>query len=242
MSKKKLFTLALVVIMIATLSFGTLAWFSDADSVTNNFAVAGGEDQDPDEIFSIDVMELVDKDGDGIGDATIGYDKDAEYKDTFTYENILPGDMLLKRPQTKNTGSYEQWVRMKITFDNAEYWVALMEKYGYVNMLDMLYMQDGTTPLVNSQGDWTWAYDETYVEDDQVTYVLYYNEKLQPNKTAILFGNVKVPYQFTQQDMAAFTNGDFKMVVTGEAIQVKNLEADNAWEAFAIVSADQPIG
>lgn len=242
MSKKKLFTLALVVIMIATLSFGTLAWFSDADSVTNNFAVAGGENQDPDEIFSIDVMELVDKNGDGIGDATIGYDKDTEYKDTFTYENILPGDMLLKRPQTKNTGSYEQWVRMKITFDNAEYWVALMEKYGYVNMLDMLYMQDGTTPLVNSQGKWTWAYDETYVEDDQVTYVLYYNDKLQPGKTAILFGNVKVPYQFTQQDMAAFTNGDFKMVVTGEAIQVKNLEADNAWEAFAIVSADQPIG
>jgi predicted ribosomally synthesized peptide with SipW-like signal peptide len=35
MNKKKLLSLALVVIMIATLSFSTLAWFSDSDSVTN---------------------------------------------------------------------------------------------------------------------------------------------------------------------------------------------------------------
>ena len=34
MNKKKLLSLALVVIMIATLSFSTLAWFSDSDSVT----------------------------------------------------------------------------------------------------------------------------------------------------------------------------------------------------------------
>ena len=60
MSKKKLLSLAVVAIMIAILSFGTLAWFTDSDSVTNDFGVAGGGNNNPDEIFSIDVMEQVD--------------------------------------------------------------------------------------------------------------------------------------------------------------------------------------
>jgi hypothetical protein len=42
--------------------------------------------------------------------------------------------------------------------------------------------------------------------------------------------------------MAPFTNGDFQMVVTGEAIQVKNISATTAQAAFAIVTADQAIG
>jgi len=251
MNKKKIVSLALVVIMIAILSFSSLAWFSDSDSVTNNFDIAGGENNKPDEIFSIDVMEAVDADGDGLIDATVGYDKDSNYKDTFTYENIAPGDMLRKQPQTRNTGSYEQWVRMKVTFDNAEYWVALMQKYGYTDMTDMLYMKDKNTKLVNAP-DWAYAPSETTVENDKVTYVFYYNTKLQPiadpnnagaaESNAIFFSYVKIPTQFTQADMAPFTNGDFQMVVTGEAIQVKNINATTAKEAFAIVEADQPIG
>lgn len=242
MSKKKLLSLAVVAIMIAILSFGTLAWFTDSDSVTNNFGVAGGENNDPDEIFSIDVMEYVmDENGKG---ATIGYDKDPEYTDTFTYENIAPGELLRKQPQVRNTGSYEQWVRMKVTFDNANYWIALMQKYGYTDMTDMLYMRDKTTKLVNAE-NWIFAPKETTVENDQVTYVFYYNAKLQPladpnnagaaESNAIFFSWVKIPHQFTQADMTPFTNGDFRIVVTGDAIQVKNIDADTAQEAFAIV-------
>ena len=241
MNKKKILSLALVVIMVAILSFSTLAWFSDSDNVENNFGIGGGTNNDPDEIFSIDVMEAVDRDGDGIVDETIGYNEDPNYQDSFTYENIVPGDMLLKRPQTKNTGSYEQWVRMKITFDNANYWVSLMQKYGYTDMTDMLYMSDKTTKLV-SNANWTYAPGETTVENDQITYVFYYNTTLQPGKTAVLFGWVNIPYQFTQQDMAPFTNGDFQIVVTGEAIQVKNINATTAQEAFAVVEATQSIG
>lgn len=244
MSKKKILSLALVVIMIAILSFGSLAWFSDSDSVENNFGIGGGANNNPDEIFSIDVMEAVDKDGDGDydeHDATIGYDKDPNYQGSFTYENIAPGDMLLKRPQTKNTGSYEQWLRMKVTIDDANYWIALMQKYGYTDMTDMLYMRDKTTKLVDAD-NWTFAPNETTVEDNKVTYVFYYNTTLQPGKTAVLFGWVKIPHQFTQRDMAPFTNGDFQMVVTGEAIQVKNINANTPQEAFAIVEADQPVG
>ncbi len=240
MSKKKLFSLAVVVIMIAILSFSSLAWFSDSDSVTNNFDIAGGENEDPDEIFSLDVMEKVDVDGDGdydVDDATIGYrDEPSE----FTYENILPGDMLYKRPSAQNTGSYDQYIRFKVTIDNANDWVAVMQKYGY-ELHDLLYMEDKTTKLTEST-DWTFAADETTVENDQVTYVFYYNEVLAPEQWAVLFTYVNIPHELTQYDMALFTEGTFQMVVTGEAIQVKNIDADTAQEAFAVVEADQVIG
>lgn len=249
MRKKKLFSLAVVAIMIAILSFSSLAWFSDSDSVTNDFGIAGGENQDPDQIFSVDVMEyVVDENGKG---ATVGYDQDPNYTDTFTYKNIAPGEMLRKQPQIRNTGSYEQWVRMKVTFDNAQYWIALMQKYGYTDLTDLLYMKDETTKLVAAD-NWTFAPGETTVENDQVTYVFYYNTKLLPiadatkpgaaESNAIFFSYVKIPHQFTQVDMAPFTNGDFQMVVTGEAIQVKNINAATAQGAFAIVEADHPIG
>ena len=240
MSKKKLFSLAIVAIMIAILSFSTLAWFSDSDSVTNNFQVAGGENEDPDEIFSIDVMEKVDQDGDGDydqDDATIGY---RDGVSEFTYEDILPGDMLYKRPSVNNTGSYDQYIRFKVTIDNANDWVAIMQKYGY-ELHDLLYMEDKTTKLTES-ADWTFAADETTVEDDKVTYVFYYNKVLEPEAWAVLFTYVKVPHELTQHDMALFTEGKFQMVVTGQAIQVENINATTAQEAFAIVEADQAIG
>lgn len=247
MNKKKIFSLALVVIMVAILSLSSLAWFADSDSVTNNFDIAGGDNQKPDEIFSVDVMEAVDENGDDVVDKTIGYNTDSG---SFTYENIAPGDMLLKQPQVRNTGSYEQWVRMKVTFDNANYWIALMQKYGYTDLTDLLYMRNKTTKLVNDT-NWIFAPEQTTVENNQVTYVFYYNAKVQPiadpavpgaaESNAIFFRYVKIPHQFTQEDMAPFTNGEFKMVVTGEAIQVKNIEATTAKAAFAIVETDQVI-
>ena len=226
MSKKKLLSLALVIIMIATLSFGTLAWFTDSDEVTNDFLVAGSEDQNPDDIFSVDVWE--DTDGDGEEDTTTGH----------TYENILPGDMLLKRPQAKNTGSYAQWVRFKVTIDNASDWVAVMQKYGY-ELHDLLYMKDGVTKLTEAD-NWTFVPEQTTVADDKVTYVFYYNEILEPGKTAVLFGNVKIPFELNQYDMALFAEGKFQMVVTGEAIQAEHT-GDNAVEAFALVETTQAI-
>lgn len=252
MSKKKLLSLAVVAIMVAILSFSTLAWFTDGDSVTNNFGIAGGEGNDPDEIFSIDVMEQVDKDGDGdydLNDATIGYDKDPNPVHEFTYKDILPGDALFKRPSTRNTGSYEQWLRMKVTFDDAEYWIALMQKYGYTNMLDMLYMADKETLLTDS-AEWIYAPGETTYDGDTVTYVFYYHKTLQPasvsgsvghaDTNATFFNYVKIPTQFTQADMAPFTDGNFRMIVSGDAIQVRNIDADTAQEAFAIVENRTP--
>lgn len=231
-NKKKVFVVAVAVCLIAILSLSSLAWFSDADEVTNNFQVAGGENEDPDDIFSIDVMEAVDTDGDGKVDATVGYDDDANPVHEALYKDIVPGDMLIKRPQSKNTGSYAQWVRFKVTFDNANDWIAVMAQYGY-ELLDLLYLQDGTTKLTDST-NWTFVPEDTYVENDKITYVFYRNEVIEPGDTAILFGNVKIPVELTQYDMALFTEGKFQMVVRGEAIQAEHT-GDNCVDAFKLV-------
>ena len=245
MSKKKIFSLALVVIMIAILSFGSLAWFSDSDSVTNDFMV-GGDGGNADEIFSLDVYEAVDENRDGVVDHTIGWEGDTSEDGTgvFAYERVVPGDLLLKRVYAHNKGMYDQWIRFKITFNNVSNWQALETKYD-IKLHDIL-MEDEDTKLVDST-EWTFAEDEIVLdkEADTVTYVFYYNQILDADATrpwVTLFDYVKIPYQFNQHDMALFENGQFQLVAVGEAVQVENIPATTAKEAFAIVESTQPIG
>ena len=57
-TKKKVVVTSIAVCLVAILSMGTLAWFTDSDSATNNFFVTNS-DQGADAIFSIDVKENV---------------------------------------------------------------------------------------------------------------------------------------------------------------------------------------
>lgn len=236
-TKKKLFVVAVAVCLIAILSFTTLAWFNDSDSVTNNFNVGGTDAED---IFNLDVYESIDEDGDGKIDKTIGWDGDTSEDGSgeYNYENVVPGDLLWKKVYAHNKGNYDQWVRFKVTFDNASQWKALEEKYG-IKLYDIL-METEETKLVDST-KWTFAAEETVLdtENDTVTYVFYYNEVLEAveddSNWIYLFNYVKIPYQFDQYDMALFANGEFKLVAVGEAIQVDNVPAQNAQDAFAIV-------
>ena len=73
---------------------------------------------------------------------------------------------------------------------------------------------------------------------DTVTYVFYYNDVLsaENNKWVYLFHYVQIPTQFDQHDMVLFADGKFSMTITGEAVQVDNVGAANAQEAFEIVN------
>ena len=110
MSKKKLLSLSLVVIMIAILSFSSLAWFNATDSVTNNFYVADSDGNGvPD--FTVDVKEsTTDQNGERPGTPNQG--------GGFTYDKLLPGDVLSKIVWVENTGDYDQWIRINITISD----------------------------------------------------------------------------------------------------------------------------
>ena len=222
MSKKKWLSLALVVIMIAILSFSTLAWFNDTDEVTNKFVVATSDDPaDPDDIFSVDVWENVDTDGDGTPDTTKpGEDADGG---EAVFENILPGAKYVKEPVIENTGAYDQYIRVVVTLSDGKAW---MDALGAGYDLSTIFLGHDETLWTRETG--------TLTADGELVYVYYLNEVLAPADTATLFTHVQLPTSLTQEDMARL-NGNFTLNIRADAIQTENLGdgVDTAVEAFA---------
>jgi len=213
MTKKKVFLTALAISLIAIISMGTLAWFNASDEVTNKFMIADS-DQDGTPDFKVDVWE------------TDPADPNAKDQDGVTYEDIAPGDVLAKNPTVENLGDYDQWIRVYVTFDEWTKINAACANQGVSNdlrtWLNVNYGLD--TPAWTTVGDGV-------VDGDTVTYVYYYNGKLAPDQTAVLFTNVTIPGEFEQNDMQ-FVNGDFSIKVKAEALQADNT-GDNAYDAFA---------
>lgn len=209
MNKKKLLSLALVVIMIAVLSFSTLAWFNDTDSVKNEFHIASSDDpSDPDDIFSVDLWEN-----------TPEGDKD---QDGHSYDKILPGSNLKKEVNVENTGAYDQYIRVVLTLSDGQAWLDTL-KPGYD--LDTIFIGHDESKWTRSVGT---------IIGDEIIYVYYLNEKLAPGTTAELFTNVVIPTHLTQADMAKL-GGAFELDIRADAIQTENLGdgVDTAAEAFA---------
>ena len=238
MTKKKLFTLAIAVCMIAILSFSSLAWFSDDETVTNKFQLATST-EDKDDIFSVDVLEGIDNNGDGDvwdqEDETVGVGNDTPGK---TYEDILPGSQLSKRPQAENTGAYDQYVRMHVVLSDVSVWADILTQYGltaedlWKGTLDTTNWELLTAPVVDSNAD-------------TVTYTYYYKDVLETPRTAgsrqltpKLFSIVEIPNQLTREDMAKLPTGEFTVDVIAEAVQTQNLGdgVDTAYEAFKVVT------
>ena len=78
MTKKKVFVVALAICLITTISMGTLAWFSAEDKLDNSFIMNSELN------FEIDVWEIIDDEGNVIGEGTTGVHG-------TTYENVEPG-------------------------------------------------------------------------------------------------------------------------------------------------------
>lgn len=221
MSKRKILSLALVVIMIAILSFGSLAWFNDSDSVKNEFLVASsGDPSNPDDIFSVDLWEPVDKDGDG------DIDEDEKEQIGLKFENILPGATYDKEPTVENTGAYDQYIRVVVTLSDAQAWMGTLGA-GY----DLATIFAG-----HDEALWTRSGDSG-VKGENLVYVYYLNKVLKPTETVVLFTDVKLPTSLTQADMALL-NGGFELDIRVDAIQTENLGdgVDTAAEAFAVAN------
>ena len=216
-TKKKVFVLALAACLIAVASLGTLAWFSDSDSVTNNFYVADSDDDTADEIFSVDVWENT-PDGD-------------EDQDGFEYDDILPGDVLEKEPHVQNTGYYAQYVRVIVTISDAQAWINALGSNFDASQLFVGF--DATM----WDADHIWnnlveAEDITAVEE--IIFVLYYNDVLESGDDFTVFTDVKIPESLTQEQAAAFGVDGFSINVKAQAVQTENV-GDSAFEAFQTV-------
>lgn len=225
MSKKKILSLSLVVIMIAILSFSSLAWFTDADSAKNDFTINGAGQNDPDEIFSVDVQENVD-----------GASQPVENMD---FEDVLPGDHHKKEAFVSNTGSYDQYIRVVMTVTDWK----LIKDVVTINMDDDFaanWKIVSSDVSINSDGNLTTQTDSSVNANGALVVTMYLTKKLLPGETVQIMDYVSVSELATQADFIdpAFADG-FQITFDAAAVQTENIldtygteEWENAKDTF----------
>lgn len=224
LNKKKVFVAALALCLVAIISMGTLAWFQASQSIENIFQVSTTDDnQTPD--FSITLYEnVVDPEtGKKVDANSDGIINELDTTTTGnTYTSLAPGDELDKNPTVVNTGEYDQYVRVTVTLNDADKWVPLLAKYN-LTIDDVI--------LGYEDADWrSEVVDEDYT-DGVVVNQYYLEGKLVANDDATLFTGIKIPGDFTNEDVKLFEGG-FDMTIVADAIQADNT-GDNAFDAFA---------
>ena len=168
MTKKKVFVAALAICLVAILSMGTLAWFSDSEAVSNKFQVADTGIGSGDETFSVDLWEKT--------------PESAKDEDGYTYEEILPGDLLVKEPHVVNTGYYDQYIRVIVTISDAANWINIVGADADMEKVFVGYDEAKWNNISKT-------YDNVA---DTLTYVLYYNDILKADEEIVLFNSVKI--------------------------------------------------
>lgn len=218
-TKSKLFVAALAICLIATLSAGTLAWFSDSDSVDNKFYVATTADKTGDDIFSVTLTES----------------EGPEYKD------ILPGDVLTKDPTITNTGYYDQYIRVTVTITNATNFITHIANGDSTFRADVFGGFDSNVWVADK-------IDGNKNSDDTITYTFYYNGILagEQNPTANhsvnLFENVVIPEGLEKDDAAKFNAAStgttsFEIKIKADAVQTENV-VENATKGTAAAAKE----
>ena len=231
MNKKKVFVLALAVCLIAILSMGSLAWFTAEDNVKNDFFIADSDDDTADEIFSVDVWE--DRNGDGIADDDVTGDDEG-----LSYVDVLPGDTLAKKVFVKNTGYYDQYIRVTVTVSDYSAWCTVLNKAIGTKFA----LQDVVKGLNAAD---LWHVEEGVINntDDTITYTLYYQRILTGDQVntndngintneAVVFESVKIPGSMTQAQAVEFEQ-NFQITVKAEAVQTENIltnKTDVHWQ------------
>ena len=179
MNKKKLSALLLAGTLTAGVVGGTFAWFTSKDTVTNQFATGGTNDDDSN--AGIDIWEKFEKP-----------------------TNVVPGTTTDKLVQVKNTSTYDQFIRVKIT--------PKWEKDGLDASYLGLNFVEGS--LGNEQGQW--LKDGDYY---------YYIGKVAGGK----FTNTLLESVTLSKDAGnEYKNQKYQVVVDADSIQADN-DAYKEW-------------
>lgn len=206
---KALLVVACALLLVAASVFGTMAYLTSTDTVTNTFTVGKVK-------ITLDEAK-VNPDGTAVTPAERV--KGNSYK-------LLPGHTYTKDPTlTVKGGSEDAYVRLLVTINEAS---TLKEVFG-TNFLPQNYVD-------NTWNAQTWPCVKTTVNnDDTVTYEFRYKEIVKANaadqKLDALFKSFTVPGTVNGDQLAKLEN--LKIEVIGEAIQADGFDnADAAWAAF----------
>lgn len=232
------------VLLVAASVLGTMAYLTDSKDVKNTFTV-GNVAIKLDEAKVDDMGNLVKNQDGTLADRVI----QNEYK-------LLPGHTYVKDPTvTVQAPSVASYVRMKVTFNNADKIIALCtdpefegEVTGVENASPLIRMVnfvkanaakwDGIIPDNMVETEDMLANSKYFVKgtDNTLTYYFYYNKTVAaPDGNVVLptlFDSITVPQWVTGDQLAKLN--DFQINVVAEAIQADGFkDADAAWAAFA---------
>ena len=238
MKKKILVACLCVALAVLTIAGTTLAYLTSTAKVTNTFTVGNVS-------IKLDEAKVTE-----LGEVATP----AERVDKNTYK-LLPGLTYTKDPTvTVLKGSEESYVRLKVTFNNANEIIALCtdpefadEVTGVENAFPLIRMVNFVEA---NAAKWDGIIPDNMVETDEMldnakyfvkegntlTYYFYYNEKVGAAgdnvALPVLFNSITIPEWATGAQLAALKN--FKIDVVAEAIQADGFaNADAAWAAFA---------
>lgn len=185
MNKKKLSALLLAGTLTAGVVGGTFAWFTSQDTVTNQFATGGNEDDDPD--AGIDIWEKFEEP-----------------------TNVVPGTTTDKLVQVKNTSTYDQFIRVKITPKWEDDTLNTPEGVSYLKL--------NFTDHLKATGD-----EGTWIEGGDGYY--YYIGKVAGGKfTNTLLESVTLKNETPNE----YKNQKYQVIVDADSIQADN-DAYKEW-------------
>ena len=208
-SKALLLTLCAVVLVIATV-FGTMAYLTSTDEVTNTFTVGQVK-------IKLDEAKA---NPDGSLVANADRVKANSYK-------LLPGHTYNKDPMvTVLNGSESSYIKMTVTFSKA-------------NELDAIFDPDGATLTTIFNGydssNWTYKGNTKNAADNTRTYEFWYKEAVAAPDGNValdaLFDSITVPGTITNEQLATIEG--MTITVNAYAIQADGFaNAEAAWAAF----------
>lgn len=210
---KALLVVACALLLVAASVFGTMAYLTSTDTVTNTFTVGK---------VAIKLDEAkVDADGKPVANAERV--KENSYK-------LLPGHTYTKDPTvTVEAGSEASYVRqmVTVTFDK------VLTDAQLATQLDGIFTGYDANWVRNDKKVETMTKDG--VKYTVITYEYRYKDKVAATTTdtklPALFTEIKVPETWTNDDLAAL--GNIEINIVAHAIQADGFtDADAAWKAF----------
>ena len=207
---KALLVVACALLLVAASVFGTMAYLTSTDTVTNTFTVGKVN-------IKLDEAQV---NADGTPVANAARVKANSYK-------LLPGHTYNKDPMvTVLSGSEPSYVKMTVTFSNAK-------------ELDAIFAPDGAnlTSIFNGYDAASWIAKGNTKDTtaNTRTYEFWYKEAVGAPTADValdaLFDSIKVPGKITKEQLATIEG--MTITVNAYAIQADGFaDADAAWKAF----------
>ena len=207
---KALLVVACALLLVAASVFGTMAYLTSTDTVTNTFTVGKVN-------IKLDEAKV---NADGTSVTPAERVKENSYK-------LLPGHTYTKDPTvTVLNGSETSYVKMTVTFSKA-------------SALDAIFAPTGAelTSIFNGYDAANWIYKDNTKDAtaDTRTYEFWYKETVGAPTADValdaLFDSIMVPGEITKEQLATIEG--MTITVNAYAIQADGFaDADAAWAAF----------